>query len=110
MTNMTSERAVAILTPGATKYTPREYEEALELARLALAWKSVQDERPERDEKVIACYGYDHGNGISERFVGVLDYYAVDESPHFQHENAGFGLTVTHWKPLPPLPEAPGNG
>ena len=33
---MTIERAIAILTPDATRYTPREYEEALAMAREAL--------------------------------------------------------------------------
>lgn len=35
---MTIDRAVEILTPAATKYTPEEYEEALALAREALRY------------------------------------------------------------------------
>ena len=69
-------------------------------------WISVEDRLPNSDEKVLAYYGYNHGDGVSDqRFIGVLDYYAFDEKPHFQHTNAGFGLTVTHWMPLPPPPK-----
>lgn len=37
---MTAERAIEILTPGTTRFSPREYEEALSLARLALRYWS----------------------------------------------------------------------
>lgn len=37
---MTAARAINILTPGATRYSPIEYEEALSMAREALRyWK-----------------------------------------------------------------------
>ena len=35
---MDIKRAIEILTPDATRYTPAEYEQALELAREALRW------------------------------------------------------------------------
>ena len=35
---MTAERAIEILTPGRTRYSPAEYEKALELAREALRY------------------------------------------------------------------------
>lgn len=34
---MTIERAIEILTPDAAKYTPKEYDEALSMAREALS-------------------------------------------------------------------------
>ena len=36
---MTIERAIEILTPDKTRYTPSEYEEALAMARAALKGK-----------------------------------------------------------------------
>ncbi len=36
-------------------------------------------------------------------FMQVLNYYAIDPKPHFQHES--MGETVTHWMPLPEPPE-----
>ncbi len=35
---MTIDRAIAILTPDTTRYTPREYEEALRMAREAFRY------------------------------------------------------------------------
>ncbi|MBQ1576611.1 MAG: hypothetical protein IIZ83_06590, partial [Oscillospiraceae bacterium] len=35
---MTAARAIEILTPGRTRYSPAEYEKALELAREALRY------------------------------------------------------------------------
>ena len=35
---MTSERAIKILTPGETRFSPAEYEDALALAREALRY------------------------------------------------------------------------
>lgn len=35
---MTVERAIKILTPGGTRFSPAEYEEALALARAALQY------------------------------------------------------------------------
>lgn len=35
---MTAARAIEILTPGSTRYSPAEYEKALELAREALRY------------------------------------------------------------------------
>ncbi len=43
---MTVDRAVAILTPDATKYTPEEYEEALALAREALRYWEMTSMAP----------------------------------------------------------------
>lgn len=74
-------------------------------------WIPVEERLPERDGPVLASYGFSEGGEISEmRFFSVMDYYAVDPKPHFQHEGY-HGLTVTHWMPLPPAPEGvKGNG
>ena len=72
--------------------------------RSAAQWINVKDKVPEADCKVLAYYGFDRGDGdLGIMFYGVLDYYAFDEKPHFQH--ASTGLTVTHWMPLPEPPE-----
>ena len=49
---MTIERAMKILTPNLTRYTPTEYEEALALARRALS-VLLQLEREEIDLEEI---------------------------------------------------------
>ena len=68
-----------------------------------MEWISVKDRLPETDCKVLAYSGFDHGDGdLGMMFMGVLDYYAYDEKPHFQH--AGTGLIATHWMPLPEPP------
>lgn len=38
---MTAARAIEILTPGGTRFSPTEYEQALELAREALRYWSA---------------------------------------------------------------------
>ena len=43
---MTIERAIKILTPGAGRFSPAEYEEALALARAALE-KQMEEELAE---------------------------------------------------------------
>ena len=79
-------------------------EEIMELRERG-RWIPVEERLPERDGPVLASYGFSEGGEISDmRFFRVMDYYAVDPKPHFQNE--GYcGLTVTHWMPLPPVPE-----
>ena len=68
-------------------------------------WIPVEERLPKRDGPVLAYYGFSEGGEISEmRFFSVMDYYAVDPKPHFQHEGYR-GLTVTHWMPLPQPPK-----
>ena len=62
-------------------------------------WVSVKDSLPHKNMRVLACYTFD---GYMQ-FVQVLDYYATDKKPHFQHE--GDGMRVTHWMPLPEPPK-----
>lgn len=62
-------------------------------------WISVKDRLPHKNMRVLACYTFD----CYMQFVQVLDYYATDKKPHFQHE--GDGMRVTHWMPLPQPPK-----
>lgn len=64
-------------------------------------WVCVDDETPNYDGKFLCYY---HFRNECMCFVGCLDFYATDEKPHWQHEKTG--LTVSHWMPLPPPPEA----
>ena len=66
--------------------------------RMPQKWISVEDELPSCDERVLCRYVF-RNTGIC--FYQVLDYYATDKLPHFQHELAGDGMKVTHWMPLP---------
>lgn len=68
-------------------------------------WIPVEERLPERGGPVLTSYGFSEGGEISDmRFFSVMDYYAVDPKPHFQHEGYR-GLTVTHWMPLPQPPK-----
>ena len=99
MTNMTSERAVAILTPGATRYSPEEYEQALELARNALTWRSFDEAMPCEGEEFLCTDGKymwldqivcaeNHGNG---QYSWYLD--------------SGNDINGAYWKPKLPMPK-----
>lgn len=68
-------------------------------------WTDVRDAVPERDGHYLVRYGFEHDGVLADgpRFTQVLDYYASDEIPHFQH--ASLGVVVTHWAELPPPPE-----
>lgn len=65
-------------------------------------WIPVTERLPHRNMECICRYRF--GND-DQYFHQVLDYFATDKKPHFQHENGGSGLKVTHWMPLPPCPE-----
>lgn len=68
-------------------------------------WIPVTERLPEEERQVLAYYGFNHGDGDLEMmFMQVLDYYAHDPKPHFQHEGTN-GMTVTHWMPLPEPPK-----
>ena len=64
-------------------------------------WISVKDRLPEKHDRFICTYKFNSNSEM--QFVGVLDYYASDKHPHWQHESAG--VIVTHWMPLPQLPK-----
>lgn len=64
-------------------------------------WIPVEERLPDRNGEYICRHGYNGNTDI--KFTGVLEYYATDEKPHWQHES--IGLIVTHWMPLPELPK-----
>ena len=69
-------------------------------------WIPVTERLPEDDQRVLAYYGFDRGDGyLGMMFMQVLDYFARDPRPHFQHEGT-YGMKVTHWMPRPEPPEA----
>lgn len=66
-------------------------------------WISAEDCLPGTDGRYLCRYGFYKNNAMKLMFTGVLDYYAIDPEPHWQH--AGLGLYVTHWMPLPEPPK-----
>lgn len=67
-------------------------------------WIPVTERLPEDARDVLVCYGFTHDGVMTERrFMGVIEYFAFDAVPHWQHESTG--LTVTHWMPLPEPPK-----
>ena len=69
-------------------------------------WISVEDRLPEKHDRFICTYKFNSNSEM--QFVGVLDYYASDQYPHWQHESAG--VIVTHWMPLPEPPKEGAEG
>lgn len=55
-------------------------------------------EPPETDGTYICRYIF--GDHYDRPFMQILDYYATDKNPHFQHEGVN-GMKVTHWMPVP---------
>ena len=72
-------------------------------------WIPVMELRPEQDGKYLCVYSFRTMDDSPARmsFPSVLDYYATDPVPHFQHEGVN-EMHVTHWMPLPlPIPMEP---
>ena len=66
-------------------------------------WISVKDRLPEKDGRYLCNYHF--GDYPKMRFTQVLDYYATDIVPHFQHTLGDGSMKVTHWMPIPELPK-----
>ena len=70
-----------------------------------MVWVPASDRLPAQDGQYLCLYSFpSSGHARSVLRPSVLDYYATDARPHFQHE--GFrGMYVSFWMPLPPVPE-----
>ncbi len=64
-------------------------------------WIPVTERLPKRNMQCVCRYEF---GTHAQDFYQVLDYYATDKQPHFQHELGGV-LRVTHWMPLPQPPK-----
>lgn len=104
---MTIEEAIWYLTPIAESASLERYKEALGLALSALRgqeerrWIPVTERLPDKNGEYICRHGFNGNTDI--KFTGVLEYYATDEKPHWQHDS--IGLIVTYWMPLPEPPK-----
>ena len=78
------------------------YAEEIAILQERTRWIPVTERRPEQDGQYICCYVFGEDGRVP--FFQVLDYYATDVHPHFQHDKA-YGMRVTHWMPLPDGPE-----
>lgn len=127
-TEMTREEAIRILDPETTGEAISEIEyyggftgrkaavhavsDACILAVAALReqeqrrWIPVAERLPEKQGKFICTYKFNSNSEM--QFVGVLEYYASCQYPHWQHESAG--VIVTHWMPMPEPPKESAEG
>lgn len=64
-------------------------------------WIPCSVRLPEVDDYYLCVYHFD---GHKKKRITTFFCYATDPNPHFQDENH-YGLKVTHWMPLPELPE-----
>lgn len=82
-----------------------EVAEAQKLADMKekLRWIPVTERLPEQDGQYLCNYRF--GKYRDMTFTRVLDYYATDEVPHFQHTLGDSTMKVTHWMPLPKPPK-----
>ena len=99
------EKLIELLAP-----TSLEFEEAEYLADYLVKngvtvqeWISVNDRLPEEGEYVLCVLkGFNYGGKIQ-----VCKFVPADkfkDKPYFEHFRNGFP-SVTHWMPLPQLPE-----
>lgn len=66
-------------------------------------WIPVTERLPEHDGQYLCNYHF--GTHRDMTFTRVLDYYATDKVPHFQHTLGDTTMKVTHWMPLPKPPK-----
>lgn len=80
------------------------YAEEIAVLRERAKRVAVTERRPERDGHYLCWYtfGKERDSVLyqSPVFCQVLDYYATDQRPHFQHEGT-HGMAVTHWMEIP---------
>lgn len=65
-----------------------------------MEWISVKDDLPKKQSGYICCYNF---GPSSYKYIDILIYYPHFE--RFQYEDENMSLKVTHWMPLPSLPE-----
>lgn len=86
----------------------KEIEETPPVSLNAPRWISVEDERkPKYYEECLCVYRFPFGD--HKREISILRWHPMDDNgyirkPHFRCEGLGV-LNVTHWMPLPKLPE-----
>ena len=68
-------------------------------------WIPVTERLPETDGHYLCNYHF--GEYPKMTFTQVLDYYATDIVPHFQHTLGDGSMKVTHWMEIPQLPQPP---
>lgn len=78
------------------------YAEEIAVLQERTRWIPVEERLPEEYGQYICRYFFGENGHVP--FFQVLDYYATDVQPHFQHEGT-YGMRVTHWMPLPEGPE-----
>lgn len=80
------------------------YAEAIAVLRERGKRVAVTERRPKRDGRYLCWYtfGKERDSVLYQSmvFCQVLDYYATDPRPHFQHEGT-HGMAVTHWMDIP---------
>lgn len=74
------------------------YAEEIAVLRERVEWVAVTARLPKRDGHYLCRYTF--GKERDMVFCQVLDYYATDQRPHFQHEGV-HGMAVTHWMEIP---------
>lgn len=74
------------------------YAEEIAVLREMLRRVPVAERLPEKDGKYLCWYKFNLNRNAL--FCQVLDYYATDPIPHFQHEGLNW-MAVTHWMEIP---------
>lgn len=72
--------------------------EEYKVSEIPTSWIPCSERLPIQNEKVLCTYIFN--NNHDRKYVQVLDCYATDKKPHFQHEGYE-GLEVIAWMPLP---------
>lgn len=80
------------------------YAEEIAVLRERAKRVAVTERRPKRDGRYLCwcTFGKERDSVLYQSmvFCQVLDYYATDPMPHFQHEGT-HGMAVTHWMDIP---------
>lgn len=72
-------------------------------AQPSFGWISTEERLPEQDGHYLCNFRFGYHSDMT--FTRVLDYYATDAVPHFQHTLGDTTMKVTHWMPLPQPPK-----